>query len=288
MAVEALRLPLSQDLSGFVALLRRLGVPFRVSEEAGEQVLRVPADLVEQVRDLYQRYPQGDEAAPEPRQAAKGGFLRALRASPLTAAVLVLTLMAAALTQLGESFAVIRWLNFVDFRIDGDYIYFATLPQMIDAGQWWRLLTPMLVHFGILHLAMNGMWYWELGRRIESRQGGLMLLGLTLLFALVSNLAQYLFGGPGIFGGLSGVLYGLLGHCWLFQKLAPNAAYRLPPGVVVLMLVWLVICLTGVVEVLSFGALAIANAAHVGGLVSGCLTGVLGGWLARRSVRSER
>ena len=60
------------------------------------------------------------------------------------------------------------------------------------------------------------------------------------------------------------------------------------PGEVPEALVWLVICLTGVVEVLSFGALAIANADHVGGLVSGCLTGVLGGWLARRSVRSER
>ena len=43
------------------------------------------------------------------------------------------------------------------------------------------------------------------------------------------------------------------------------------------MLVWLVICLTGVIEVLSFGALAIANAAHVGGLVAGCVTGVIGG-----------
>ncbi len=129
---------------------------------------------------------------------------------------------------------------------------------------------------------MNSMWYWELGRRIEARQRAPMLLALTLLFGLISNFAQYLFGGPGIFGGLSGVLYGLLGHCWLYQKLAPNEAYRLPPGVVVLMLVWLVICLTGVIEVLSFGALAIANAAHVGGLVAGCVTGVIGGTLARR------
>jgi len=82
---------------------------------------------------------------------------------------------------------------------------------------------------------------------------------------------------------IRGVLYGLLGHCWLFQKLSPDEqAYRLPPGVVVLMLVWLVICLSGVVEVMSFGALAIANAAHVGGLVAGCITGVIGGLLARK------
>ncbi|WP_413043914.1 rhomboid family intramembrane serine protease [Pseudomonas sp. YJ42] len=287
--VEALRLPLSEDLSGFIALLRRLQVPCRVSEEAGEQVLRVPAETAEQVRELYQRYPQGDGtvvAEQPPRRG--GGFFASLRRSPLTAMMLLLTLFAAATTMLGENFETIRWFSFSDFRIDGEYAYFATLEQTLAEGQWWRLITPIFVHFGFLHLAMNSMWYWELGRRIEYRQGALMLLGLTLLFGVVSSLSQYTFGGPGIFGGLSGVLYGLLGHCWLFQKLSPGEAYRLPPGVVVLMLIWLVVCLSGVVDVLSFGALAIANAAHVGGLAAGCLTGFLGGLLSRRRAAGRR
>lgn len=281
--VEALRLPLSEDLSGFLALLRRLRVPCRVSEEAGEQVLRVPAELVAQVRELYQRHPHG-EPGPVSVQPTRrgGGFVASLRASPLSAAVLLITLAVAALTQLGENFAMVRLFNYTDFRIDGDYAYFASLEQTLAAGQWWRLLSPIFVHFGVLHLAMNSMWFWELGRRIELRQGAAMLLGLTVVFGLVSNWAQYSFGGPGIFGGLSGVLYGLLGHCWLYQKLAPNPAYRLPPGVVVLMLLWLVICLSGLVEMLSFGTLAIANAAHVGGLLAGCTTGVAGGLIARR------
>ena len=282
--VEAFRLPLSEDLSGFIALLRRLRVPCRVSEEAGEQVLRVPAETVEQVRQLYQRYPQGDGMVVAEQPARRGGgFFASLRRSPLTAAVLLLTFIVAAITLLGGNFETIRWFSFTDFRIDGDYAYFATLEQTLSEGQWWRMITPIFVHFGLLHLAMNSMWYWELGRRIEQRQGASMLLGLTLLFGVISNLSQYAFGGPGIFGGLSGVLFGLLGHCWLFQKVSPNEAYRLPPGVVVLMLVWLVICLTGVVDVVSFGTLAIANAAHVGGLVAGCMTGIVGGMLARRA-----
>lgn len=281
---EALRLPLSEDLSGFLGLLRRLQVPCRVSVEGDQQVLRVPGELVEQVRDLHARYPAGDGAvvAEQPARHRRSGLVATLRASPLTSATLLVTLIVAALTLLGDNFAAIRWLNFTDFRIDGEYVYFATLEQTVAQGQWWRLVTPMFVHFGLLHLAMNGMWYWELGRRIEFRQGPWMLLSLTLLFGLVSNFAQYQFGGPGIFGGLSGVLYGLLGHCWLFHKLAPDNAYRLPPGVVGLMLLWLVICLSGVVEMLSFGTLAIANAAHVGGLLAGCVTGVIGGLLARR------
>src|SRR5690606_39423425 len=77
-AVEALRLPISEDLSGFLALLRRLQVPCRVSEEAGEQVLRVPGELAEQVRQLYAQYPQGDGTRSEERRVAKASSLVSL------------------------------------------------------------------------------------------------------------------------------------------------------------------------------------------------------------------
>jgi len=157
---EALRLPLSEDLSGFIALLRRLRVPCRVSEEGDQQVLRVPVEVVEQVRDLYSRHPHGDDSVVIEQPRRRGGFVAALRASPLTAAVLVITLVVAAITMLGENFATIRWLNFVDFRVDGEYAYFASLEQTLATGQWWRLITPIFVHFGILHLAMNSMWSW--------------------------------------------------------------------------------------------------------------------------------
>ncbi len=284
-AVAAMRLPEQIDLSGFVALLQRLQVPHRVAEEAGDQVLWVPDELLaEQVRALYARYPQGDALeVPEPLAVsteAAPGFIQQLRSSRMTAVVLLLTFVVAAITLLGDNLAAVSWLSFVDYRVQGDYIYFSYLNDTLASGQWWRLLTPMLIHFGILHLAMNSLWYWELGRRIEARQGAVMLLGLTLLFSLAANFAQYLHAGPSLFGGLSGVLYGLLGHCWIFQRLAPTPAYRLPPGVLVMMLVWLLICMTGIFELLQFGA--IANAAHVGGLLAGCLTGLLGGVLARR------
>jgi GlpG protein len=199
--------------------------------------------------------------------------------SRITSLVLLVTLVVATLTNLGDNFSVIRWLSFQDFQIEGDYVYFSPLAEGLEAGQWWRLVSPMLIHFGILHLAMNGMWFWELGRRIESRQGGFMLLALTLGFSLVSNFVQYFSSGATLFGGLSGVLYGLLGHCWVFQRLAPCPAYRLPPGVMAMMLVWLLICLSGLITALGFGA--IANGAHVGGLVAGSATGLLGGALAR-------
>ncbi|WP_312971569.1 rhomboid family intramembrane serine protease [Pseudomonas sp.] len=285
--VIALRAPLEQDLAAFISLLARLGVPHRVAEQGNEQVLWVPdEEIAAQVRELYARAPAGDpnpQPLRPPVASTRPGIAAQARRSPLTLIVLALTLLVAVLTWGGEDYDVVRWLSFVDFHIDGQYIYFGTFAQALDSGQWWRLLTPMLLHFGMLHLTMNSLWYWELGRRIEARQGALMLLLLTLWFGLAANVAQYLYGGPALFGGLSGVLYGLLGHCWLFQLLAPNAAYRLPRGVLVSMLIWLLICMTGVFELLQFGA--IANAAHVGGLVAGCLSGLIGGLLARQFAR---
>lgn len=288
-AVAVLRLPLAVDLSGFVKLLQRMQVPHRVSEEAGEQVLWVPASISEDVRSLYERFPAGDPdqqldismAQTPPRP----GFVEQLRHSKATAFVLLLTLIVAMVTLLGDNLETIRWLTFLDFRVVGEYIHFTPLADSLAAGQWWRLVTPMLIHFGILHLAMNAMWYWELGRRIESRQGSINLIGLTLLFSLVSNYVQFLFSGPSLFGGLSGVLYGLLGHCWIFQLLAPNPTYRLPRGVLVMMLVWLLVCLSGLISMIGFGQ--IANAAHVSGLLIGCFTGLLGGLYNRRKLTSR-
>ncbi|WET08286.1 rhomboid family intramembrane serine protease [Pseudomonas sp. D3] len=283
-AVPVLRLPLSVDLGGFVKLLQRMQVPHRVSEEAGEQVLWVPETISDDVRVLYQRFPAGDPDQqldiPEQAPVTRPGVVQQVRHSPVTALVLLASLIVGAVTLLGENLQAMSWLTFLPFRVMGEYIQFTPLADTLASGQWWRLVTPMLIHFGILHLAMNGMWYWELGRRIEARQGSINLLGLTLLFSLASNFAQYTYGGPGLFGGLSGVLYGLLGHCWIYQLLSPNPAYRLPRGVLVMMLVWLVLCLSGLVSMIGFGE--IANAAHVGGLAIGCLTGLLGGLYSRR------
>src|SRR3990167_10517614 len=156
-AVAAIRLPEHIDLSGFISLLQRLQVPHRVAEEAGEQVLWVPGEqLAEQVRELYGRYPQGDAEVlldPSPASAETvPSFFQQLKASRMTAAVLVMTFIAAAITLLGDNLAIVSWLSFVDYRLQGDYIYFSYLNDTLASGQWWRLLTPMLIHFGILHL----------------------------------------------------------------------------------------------------------------------------------------
>ena len=126
-AVAVLRLPLSVDLSGFVALLRRMQVPHRVSEEAGEQVLWAPESIVEDVLSLYQRFPAGDPdhelpIVERPQAMNRPGFAQQLRDSPATAIVLLLCVIVAAVTQLGDNLSALRWLTFLDFSIHGQYI----------------------------------------------------------------------------------------------------------------------------------------------------------------------
>jgi GlpG protein len=278
-----LHVGLDVDLLGFTQLLRRLQIAHRVTEERDAQILWV-ADptLVDEVRSLYERYPNGDsrgEVSGVRTQVTRPGLKAQLQASPVTAGILVITFIVAAITLLGDRYEAVRWLTFLDFHLYERYIEYYPMSYSMEQNQWWRFISPMFLHFGVLHLAMNSLWFWELGRRIEFRQKGVMLLILTLLFSLTANLVQYWWSGPALFGGLSGVLYGLLGHCWLFQMLAPTPAYRMPKGVVVMMLAWLAICLTGVIDILGFGA--IANGAHVGGLMAGCATGILGGLMSR-------
>jgi GlpG protein len=78
---------------------------------------------------------------------------------------------------------------------------------------------------------------------------------------------------------MSGVVYGLLGFSWVAPLLQPGWRIRPSPAIMLFMVGWLVACLLGVVEGMGFGA--IANAAHVGGLLCGAALGALLGMVSR-------
>ncbi|MFZ6182701.1 rhomboid family intramembrane serine protease [Nannocystis pusilla] len=133
-------------------------------------------------------------------------------------------------------------------------------------GEVWRLVTPMLIHFGPLHLVFNMMWTWQLGRQVEQHHGSLALIGLVLLSEVPGGLGQYLVTGPN-FGGMSGVVYGLFGFVWMQARYAPRRGYHLDERSAVLMMLWFVACGTGLLG-------HVANVGHAGGLIAGLLAGV--------------
>jgi|SRR5215471_15218870 len=142
-----------------------------------------------------------------------------------------------------------------------------TLLQEIAAGKVWRLLTPIFIHFGPVHLLFNMMWVWDLGREIEKRNSPWFLAGFVALVGISANIAQYLASGPA-FGGMSGVVYGLLAYIWVRNRLDPNAGYVLHQYDVLTCMGWYVLCWTGALG-------SIANWAHTAGLIGGLAWGYL-------------
>ncbi len=140
----------------------------------------------------------------------------------------------------------------------------AFLPE-VRHGQIWRLFTPVLLHFSFMHILFNMWWLKDLGSMIEGRQSTWHLAALVVIIAGFSNFAQYFISGP-IFGGMSGVVYGLLGYIWIRGKLDPGSGLFLHQTTVVMMLIWFVLCYTGWVG-------HVANTAHAAGLGLGMAWG---------------
>ena len=164
----------------------------------------------------------------------------------------------------------------------GPQVYTAlSFPAQLSelTSQPWRLLTPALLHLSVLHIVFNMLWWLDLGRAIERMHSGRLLLAVTVISAAVSNTAQFLHTGPA-FGGLSGVVYALLGYLWIFGRVCPEAGFGLRKEIVIMMLVWLVVCMTGMVG-------PIANTAHVTGLLSGCVMGALVGLWQRKNLYGQ-
>lgn len=148
----------------------------------------------------------------------------------------------------------------------------------LQENQIWRLLTPIFLHFGLVHLAFNVLWLVILGSRIEQLFGSLHLLLLVMVAGVFSNMIQAGWAGSILFGGMSGVIYALLGYIWVKGRFVPDPSLALPPGVLGFMLIWLLIGMSGVLE-LVFGV-GVANGAHVGGFGIGLLLGLVFGLLA--------
>ena len=188
-----------------------------------------------------------------------------LRLPPLTTALVAICVVIARASGFGRSLAALSPFLITRYQDAG-------LPEIV-AGQYWRLITPVFIHFGILHITFNMLWLWQLGSAIEQRQGWRDLTLLMVVIGVTSNLAQFYATGP-LFGGMSGVVYGLLGYFWMQGRFNPRFGMALQRPVVVMMLAWFVICWAGLVG-------NIANVAHTAGLVMGIVVGYAAAVLGR-------
>jgi GlpG protein len=170
------------------------------------------------------------------------------------------------LSKYGSDHSAIGNLFITDYNL-GDWDH--SLPE-IRHGELWRLFTPVFIHFSPMHILFNMMWLRDLGSMIEGRQSSLHLLLLTLVIAAGSNVAQVYLGHGPSFGGMSGVVYGLLGYIWIRGKFDPASGLYLHSSTVVMMMVWFALCFANLPLIGP-----VANAAHGAGLLIGVAWGYL-------------
>ncbi|MBB5154279.1 rhomboid family intramembrane serine protease [Saccharopolyspora phatthalungensis] len=141
---------------------------------------------------------------------------------------------------------------------------FALWPILVAAGQWWRLISSGFLHIGLIHLLMNMIALWVIGRDLELVLGRLRFGAVYMLSLLGGSTAVFMFGAElKSVAGASGAVYGLMGGIAI-------AALRLK---VSLRPVLVVIALNIAASVLIPG---ISLLGHLGGLVIGVLaTGAL-------------
>lgn len=274
---RAFGVAIDEDLKPLVGLLRQHGVAHRIFEEGGQQVLMVEgAEQADKVRALYEDWRSGAvriEERQRPANVAPDAWPTQWRSAPVVLCLALFSIAGFLLFKLNAT-SWITALTFTPYERSTDVIGIQSM-----GSQYWRLVTPVFLHFGWLHIVFNCLWLWELGARVEQVMGHFNTFMLFLFIAVVSNVSQFIFGGVGLFGGMSGVVYGLLGFSWIAPLLQPAWPIRPPKPVMILMVGWLLACLVGMVEVLGFGA--IANAAHLGGLLCGLALGAVFGAYSR-------
>jgi rhomboid protease GluP len=159
-------------------------------------------------------------------------------------------------------------------------------------GQWWRIVTAMFVHVGILHLATNMWCLWNLGLLAEPLMGSTGVLAVYILTGAAGNLLSTCvnwfwfnqdwvkFHDLGVFpagAGASGAVFGIAGALIILLKshrlpVPPQELHKLRKSVIYFAAINLVLGLS-----ISFGTmvahsgLSIDNMAHLGGFSSGLL-----------------
>ena len=137
------------------------------------------------------------------------------------------------------------------------------------SGQYWRLITSMFLHFGIIHIFGNMWCLWSLGRLAEKMVGSLSLVGIYLMTGVGASLLSLSWNPMRVSAGASGAIFGIAGALitvLYFGKLGlqPESVRKLLGYVVRFAFLNLLFGLQGHID----------NMAHLGGLVSGLLIGL--------------
>ncbi len=259
------------------------------ARECFEKFLRQPG--AKEIEDLATRtrVARGIKTLATLEKARDGSQSRRLpsirdiaRQAPLTTVLIGLSLFVTMATDFGTNFnsASMQSLTFNNpshIYEEGSEVS-SSGSRDIRRGELWRLATPIFLHFGWLHVAFNAILLFQLGYVYETRCGSWLLGLIILVTGVVGNVGQYICDGSTLFGGFSGVIFGLVAFAWVRSRWAPAEGLRISNEPVLLLLVFLVVGFTGSLDdLVNTEALSthIANWSHLFGLAAGGILAVV-------------
>ncbi|MFM8392307.1 MAG: rhomboid family intramembrane serine protease, partial [Acidobacteriota bacterium] len=209
------------------------------------------------------------------------------RPAPVTYAILAINLLVYLLMVVVAGGNYLN--NFLYMTDIGALIAFgAKTNQLLRDGELFRLITPVFIHGGLLHLASNSYAIWTIGPLVERLYGSPRFYLIYLISGIGGVVGSYVGGlsrSPNIPGvGASGAIFGLFGVLLVFgyryrDELPPNFRQSIRSGILPVILINLMI---------GFSIPSIDNGAHIGGLLTGAALVFLVPYLAPGRQRDSK
>ena len=177
--------------------LDRYRIEYKIAQQNDERLLLVSQqEAVPTAMAVLQQYQQMALQQQHPQRQVKGlqgsdaSLLQQAQQTPVVLITLLLGLLGAVLVSfLPEQ---LHWFTFQDFEsVDETHIRIFPVELAFERSEYWRILTPAFLHFGLLHIVFNGLWTWEFGRRIELLVGKNNFILIALGIAIAANVGQY-------------------------------------------------------------------------------------------------
>jgi rhomboid protease GluP len=138
------------------------------------------------------------------------------------------------------------------------------VPSLIQAGQWWRIITAGFLHYGILHIAANSYALFQVGILVEYVYGSARFFIIYMVALIAGGLAAYYstIGSDVATAGASGAIMGIIGAMGVLGFKLPHARSVLLQS-----------ALFPILLTFGYGLTNsnISNAGHLGGLIGGVL-----------------
>ena len=173
-----------------------------------------------------------------------------------------------AVTRLVVALCVIVYVMQLYTRGKIDFALFFIPEKILGDLELWRIITPAFLHFGVTHILFNVLIFFFFGSALEHHLRSFRLLGMVVVFAAFSNIIQYLISQSFAFGGLSGVVSGIIGYC-VIMSTVPGAdeKFKISVGLCFVNIIF------NVFE--YFTDSHVAFGAHAAGLAAGLAWGII-------------